>query len=230
MNNPPLEDLFERYESQYVRDMEGRLIRVEAAARSDLDTLLTVTVDGQRIEKVPKAVPATDDQGNVKRDEEGHVVPRLTTVYDAARWRYRDVEMAKFPGPDPKNPIPVLCHQNHQAPVGVCRVCCVLTTRKGVPGGRLVPGCQHPLVDGMEFHTVASLEEIKLPQGKKQAGKHLRETVKVLLQLLAANCLHKEEFARADPLRRTQLKLLVTESIRAAPPADERAIRTSCSP
>src|SRR5262249_3627675 len=108
---------------------------------------------------------------------------------------YRDIPTARFPGPEPKNPIPVLCHQNHQKPIGVCRVCSVLTTRKGVPGGRLVPGCQHPLVDGMEFHTAASLEGIQLPEGKgkRQAGKHLRETVKVLLELLAANSLHQDQ-------------------------------------
>jgi Fe-S-cluster-containing hydrogenase component 2 len=195
MTNPPPEDLFERYESQYVRDLEGRLIRIEAATQADLATFVTVTIDGQRIEKVPRAVPATDDQGNILRDEDGHVVPRLTTIYDAATWRYRDIPTARFPGPEPKNPIPVLCHQNHQRPIGVCRVCSVLTTRKGVPGGRLVPGCQHPLVDGMEFHTVASLEDIELPEGKgkRQAGKHLRETVKVLLELLAANSLHQDQ-------------------------------------
>jgi Fe-S-cluster-containing hydrogenase component 2 len=222
MNNPPLEDLFEQYESQYVRDMEGKLIRVEAATRADLRTLLTVTIDGQRVEKVPKAMPATDDQGNILRDKEGHIIPRLTTVYDAATWRYRNVEGARFPGPEPKNPIPVLCHQNHQKPIGVCRVCSVLTTRKGQPGGRLVPGCQHPLVDGMEFHTVASLEEINLPEGKKQAGKHLRETIKVLLQLLAANCLHREEFARAAPMRKTQLERVAGDAMEDEQPTGER--------
>jgi Fe-S-cluster-containing hydrogenase component 2 len=193
MVNPPLEDLFELYESQYVRDLEGRLIRVEAATRGDLETLLTVVVDGTRLENVPKAVPATDDQGNIKRDKEGNIVPRLTTVYDAATWRYRDVQGAKFRGADPNNPIPVLCHQTHQAPLGLCRVCSVLTTRKGQPGSRLIPGCQHPLVDGMEFHTVTSMEEIEFPEGKKPAGKKLRETIRVLLQLLAANCLHADQ-------------------------------------
>jgi Fe-S-cluster-containing hydrogenase component 2 len=221
MNNPPVEDLFERYESQYVRDLEGRLIRVEAATRGDLEKLLTVTVDGTVVKGVPKAVPATDDQGNILRDEDGHIVPRLTTVYDAATWRYRDVPHARFPGPEPKNPIPILCHQNHQKPIGVCRVCSVLTTRKGVPGGRLIPGCQHPLVDGMEFHTVASLEDIKLPEGKKQAGKHLRETVEVLLQLLAANSLHQDQ---PENDRRYQNELLALLQ-RFRMKVDERAGR-----
>ncbi len=78
MNNPQLEDLFERYESQYVRDLDGRLIRIEKATIADMETAkLTVTIDGQRVENVPKAVPATDDQGNILRDKEGHVVPRF---------------------------------------------------------------------------------------------------------------------------------------------------------
>ena len=192
MTPPPLDDLFERYESQYVRDLAGRLIRVEAATQRDLEKTLTVTIDGRRVEAVPKAQPATDDQGNIRRDKSGRVVPRLSTVYDAATWS-NSREGVRYPGPEPRNPIPVLCHQNHVRPVGVCRVCSVLTTRKGQPGGRLIPACQHPLVDGMEVHTVASEVEVNFPQGKRKAGEHLKETVSVLLQLLAANHLHEDQ-------------------------------------
>jgi Fe-S-cluster-containing hydrogenase component 2/CRP-like cAMP-binding protein len=183
MTNTPPEDLFERYESQYVRDLEGRLIRVEAATQADLTTLYTVTIDGRRVEGVPRAVPTTDDQGNIRRDEAGLVIPRLTTVYDATTWRYRN---------EP-NPIPVLCHQNHQRPVGVCRVCCVLTTRRGQPGSRLIPACQHPLVDGMEVHTVASDQPLDLPGGTQRAGDQVSAAVRVLLELLAANHLHQDQ-------------------------------------
>jgi Fe-S-cluster-containing hydrogenase component 2/CRP-like cAMP-binding protein len=189
----PVEDLFELYESQYVSDLEGRLIRIEGATQSDLQREFTVTIDGQKVTKVPKAVPATDDQGNIKR-EDGLVVPRLTTVYDAVTWRYRDTD-AHFPGPDPKNPVPVLCHQNHQTPIGVCRVCSVLTVKRERVGEKLIPACQHPLVDGMEVHTVASKVPIKAP-GEKQpieAGQYLQRTVKVLLQLLAVNSLHEDQ-------------------------------------
>jgi Fe-S-cluster-containing hydrogenase component 2/CRP-like cAMP-binding protein len=206
MNNPPLEDLFQLYESQYVSDLEGRLIRVEEATRGDLQTFFTVTIDGQAVPNVPKAVPATDDQGNIKRDEEGHVVPRLTTVYDAVRWRYRDTD-ANFPGPDPKNPVPVLCHQNHQRPIGVCRVCSVLTVKRERVGEKLIPACQHPLVNGMEVHTVASAVPIK-PPGEKSplpAGQYLQRTVDVLLQLLAANNLHTDQ---PEGNRRYQNELL----------------------
>src|SRR5262245_33575102 len=197
MTAPPPDDLFERYESQYVRDLEGRLIRIEAATLDDLRKPLTVTVDGRRVENVPKAVPATDDQGNILRDEDGNVKPRLTTVYDAATWRYRSPAAGAGPSPpDAGNsevfPIPILCHQHHLRPVGVCRVCSVLTTRGGQPGGRLVPACQHPLVDGMEFHTTASTAPVRLPGMPEAvpAGEFVRKTVKVLVELLAVNHLH----------------------------------------
>jgi Fe-S-cluster-containing hydrogenase component 2/CRP-like cAMP-binding protein len=194
MNNPAAEDIFQQYESQYVSDLDGRLIRVEEATRNDLGLRFSVTIDGQVVKDVPKAVPATDDQGNIKRDEEGLVVPRLTTVYDAVRWRYRDTD-ANFPGPDPKNPVPVLCHQNHQTPVGVCRVCSVLTEKGGRVGEKLIPACQHPLVNGMQVHTVASTVPVKAPGERNPvpAGQYLERTVTVLLQLLAANYLHRDE-------------------------------------
>jgi Fe-S-cluster-containing hydrogenase component 2 len=227
MVNPPLEDLFERYESQYVRDLEGRLIKVEAATRGDMETMLTVNVDGTRLENVPKAVPATDDQGNILRDSDGNIIPRLTTVYDAASWRYRETQGARFRGPDPKNPIPVLCHQPHQRPLGLCRVCSVMTTRKGSPGSRLIPGCQHPLVDGMEFHTVASLEEIEFSDGKKPAGKKLSETIKVLLQLLAANTLHQ---AQPENDRRYLNELLLLLNRFRVPVENQNGLLRAASP
>src|SRR5260221_13278291 len=116
MNNPAVEDIFQQYESQYVTDLDGRLIRIEAATRDDMTRLMTVKIDGEAVPNVPKAVPATDDQGNIIRDEEGHVVPRLSTVYDAISWRYRN-DPRTFPAPDPKNPVPILCHQNHHRPL-----------------------------------------------------------------------------------------------------------------
>jgi Fe-S-cluster-containing hydrogenase component 2/CRP-like cAMP-binding protein len=204
MNPPALEDLFERYESQYVRDLEGRLIRIEAATLGDLRKLLTVAVDGQRVTGIPKAVPATDDQGNILRDEKGNVKPRLTTVYDAATWRYcQPTDPRKSAAmiqegvieSTAQNPIPILCHQHHQRPIGVCRVCSVLTTRNGQAGGRLVPACQHPLVDGMEVHTTMSMESVQIPGRKERviASEYVYNAVRVLLQLLAANHLHHDQ-------------------------------------
>src|SRR5688500_15049918 len=162
MNTPPMEDIFQPYESQYVTDLDGRLIRIEAATVSDLKKSMTMIIDGQKIEGIPKAVPTTDDQGTIGRDEDGKIKPRLSTVYDAVTWRYRNDPQANFRnGPDPKNPVPVLCHPTHLKPIGVCRVCSCLTVKKGAVGEKMIPACQHPLVEGMEVHTVASLVPIK---------------------------------------------------------------------
>src|SRR6476646_8685717 len=128
MNNPAVEDIFQQYESQYVTDLDGKLIRIEKATQADFTRLMTVIIDGQEIKGIPKAVPTLDDQGNIVRDEDGQVKPRLTTVYDAVTYRYRDTD-AHFPGPDPKNPVPVLCHVSHLRPIGVCRVCSCLTVK-----------------------------------------------------------------------------------------------------
>src|SRR5262245_21279741 len=137
MNPPVQEDFFQQYESQYVTDLSGALIRVEDATRSDLQTFYALTIDGQKVANVPKAVPARDDQGNGIRDADGQVKPRLTTGYDAVTWRYREDPDANFPGPDPKNPVPVLCHQNHMRAIGVCRVCSCLTVMNGRVGEKL---------------------------------------------------------------------------------------------
>jgi Fe-S-cluster-containing hydrogenase component 2/CRP-like cAMP-binding protein len=195
MQPPVQEDFFQQYESQYVTDLNDTLIRVEDATRADLQTFYTLTIDGQKVENVPKAVPARDDQGNVVRDADGQVKPRLTTVYDAVTWRYRDDPDANFAGPDPKNPVPVLCHQNHMRAIGVCRVCSCLTVKNQRVGEKLIPSCQHPIVNGMEVHTVASTVPVKTPTGKEpeEAGKFLSKSVKVLLELLAANSLHEEQ-------------------------------------
>jgi hypothetical protein len=68
MTNPPVEDLFQLYESQYVSDLDGRLIRIEAATRNDLQRKVIVRIDGEDVKDVPVAVPATDDQGNIRRE------------------------------------------------------------------------------------------------------------------------------------------------------------------
>jgi Fe-S-cluster-containing hydrogenase component 2/CRP-like cAMP-binding protein len=188
------DELFDIYESQYARDLEGKLIRIEAATERDLQTILTVTIDGREV-KVPKASPATDDQGNLLRDNNGRVKPRLTTIYDAATLAYTSQPTEADPIPRGRNPIPVLCHQAHVRPIGVCRVCSVLTSRKGQAAARLFPACCHPVVDKMVVHTVASEEKITFP-GKPEprpAGAHVRQMVGVLVELLANNHLHKAQ-------------------------------------
>src|SRR6516165_1275764 len=82
---PDERDEFAGWEEEglFARDYEGRLIRMDRATANDLDRDVTLTIDGQKV-TVKKAVPATDDVGRLRKDEKGHVVPRATTIYDAA--------------------------------------------------------------------------------------------------------------------------------------------------
>jgi CRP-like cAMP-binding protein/Fe-S-cluster-containing hydrogenase component 2 len=185
MNGLP-DDLFERYESQYTRTRDGRLIHVEKATLGDLDKEFPITID-EKSGLVTKAVPVTDEQGNLKHDAEGKVVPRLTTIYDAA--------LKLFGHEEARRRIPVLCHQHHLTPVGVCRVCSVLTERDGKPGDRLIPACQHPVnQEDMRIHTGKSRQPLVFADGqRREAGSHVRAQVKVLLELLAVNHLHRDQ-------------------------------------
>src|ERR1700685_3705110 len=62
-------------------------------------------------------------------------VPEGTTVFDAARSN--------------GIPIPTLCHQQNETPVGVCRVCVVDIEKARV----LAASCVRPAENGMVVHT-----------------------------------------------------------------------------
>src|SRR5436309_3199036 len=62
-------------EGLFARDIDGRLLRMDKVTAADLERDVTVTIDGKEI-TVKKAVPATDSQGNILRDERGAVIPR----------------------------------------------------------------------------------------------------------------------------------------------------------
>ena len=62
-NDPSMVPVWEE-EDLFARDFEGRLIRVDKATAAELEETIKITVDGHEIE-VKKAVPATDEQGNV---------------------------------------------------------------------------------------------------------------------------------------------------------------------
>lgn len=183
MNGDAFTDILDIYESQYARDLEGRLIRIEKATQQNLEEKLKVKIDGQEVE-IEKAVPATDDQGNLLRGPDGRLVPRLTTILDAATKLYAG-----------RTPIPVLCHQEHLRPIGVCRVCSVLTVKEGEIAAKLAPACQHPLVKGMEVHTRASEVLLTFPGegGPRRAGEQVDQTVRVLVEMLAAQHVHRDE-------------------------------------
>ncbi|MFM8538184.1 MAG: cyclic nucleotide-binding protein, partial [Planctomycetaceae bacterium] len=132
----------------FARDIDGQLVRMDKVTAADFDRRVTIRIDGREV-TVPKAVPLTDAQGKILRDQEGRPLPRATTIFDAATRAYAD---------DPAgNPIPVLCHREHLEPVAVCRVCCVEIAK--VKRGsmqrerKLLPACQHRVEETREAHT-----------------------------------------------------------------------------
>jgi CRP-like cAMP-binding protein/Fe-S-cluster-containing hydrogenase component 2 len=161
-------------EELFARDFEGRLIRMDKATAADLEEIVKITIDGHEIE-VHKAVPATDEQGIIRRDEQDRIIPRPTTIYDAASKLYQEKLGAA-------NPIPTLCHREYMDPVGVCRVCVVQVsmfkkrTGKVEVGRKLVPACQHRVEKTMIVDTVASPDE--------KAKKRIHAAVKTLTELL----------------------------------------------
>ena len=163
-------------EGLFSRDIDGQLVRLDSPTESDYEKNVTLQIDGVSV-TVPLAEPLTDANGNIVVDLEGRTTPRYTTIYDAARKLY--VEQI---GDEKKIPIPVLCHQPHMAPVAVCRLCIVQIY--GQKRGRraaerkLLPACQHQVKEGMEVFTMNATG----PDGDR-----VRQTVKVMTELLAAD-------------------------------------------
>lgn len=161
-------------EGLFARDYEGRLIRIDPATAADLDREVTITIDGKKV-TVKKAAPATDDVGRVRTDAKGNVIPRATTIYDAA---------AQLFGPA-KNPIPILCHREYMDPVAVCRVCVVQIAKFKERTGKvdverkLMPACQHRVEDTMIVDTIES------PDPKARA--RVRSSAALLTELLMSD-------------------------------------------
>ena len=108
-------------ESVFARGENDELVRREKATRDLFARTVTVKIDGYAV-TVPQAVPATDARGNPLRAPDGGLVPRNSTIYDAAMKLARDGAWADSELPER---VPVLCHQPHLHPVGVCRMCVV---------------------------------------------------------------------------------------------------------
>jgi Fe-S-cluster-containing hydrogenase component 2 len=201
----------------FARDLAGQLVRMDRVTAADFEKRITIRIDGREV-TVPKAVPATDEQGKLLRDPEGRPIPRATTIFDAALRAYAD---------DPEgNPIPVLCHQEHLDPVAVCRVCCVEIAK--VKRGemrrerKLLPACQHRVEETMEVQTVRSPDLA----ARRRVDTHVR----TLVNLLAADHLPADWKNRlpANELGRLvdRLDRLATEARDlelAADPAVDRA-------
>jgi ferredoxin len=193
-------------EGLFVRDMEGRLIRYDKPTREAFEKKVTATIDGHVIE-VRKAVPLTDEMGKPLLDDDGQVIPRATTVYDAVSQLYerlgsgesagdlttakpvdtseapQDPEELKRAAGDKSNPIPVLCHMKYMQPVAVCRVCVVQIARlkrsigKIVVDDKLLPACQHRVEEGMIIDTIRSPK----PEARDRIEKAVRSLISLLL-------------------------------------------------
>ena len=209
----------------FARDIDGQLVRMDAVTAADLDKRVTIKIDGREV-TVPKAVPLTDSQGKIVRDPEGRPIPRATTIYDAAHKAYAD---------DPAgNPIPILCHQEHLRPAGVCRVCCVEIAK--VKRGsmqrerKLLPACHHRVEETMEVQTIRSPD--------LAARRRVDANVRTLVNLLAADHLPADwrERLPSNELGRLAERLdelaiearrldrRVVEAERPGEPVDESAI------
>jgi CRP-like cAMP-binding protein/NAD-dependent dihydropyrimidine dehydrogenase PreA subunit len=182
-------------EAQFARGVDGRLIRADAPTLADLAKKVRVRIDGSPWFEVPKAVPATDAQGNILVNPDDTPVVRPTTIYDATRTDTA-AEVVHNHARCPIR-IPVLCHRDHLTPVAVCRVCVVQIvkpdpkspddpTKKRVER-KLLPACQHRVEQDMEIHTMWS------PDAKYR--KAVRESVQVLYELLAGDHCHPAEDA-----------------------------------
>jgi ferredoxin len=191
----PFED-----EGLFARNFDGQLVRVEKAKATELDTNVTLTIDGREV-TVKKAVPTLDSQGNVIRDSNGEPIPRLTTIYDAA-----SIAFVENPG-DP-HPIPTLCHKEHLPPVGVCRVCVVEAaemTRRGLRR-KLVPSCVQTVTEGMIVHTVNSDADV-------EAAQRVRAASSTVVELLVADHLPTTQWdAPGNELAKVAKQLGVTQS------------------
>ncbi|MES2572692.1 MAG: 2Fe-2S iron-sulfur cluster-binding protein, partial [Verrucomicrobiota bacterium] len=169
-------------EGLFSRDINGQLVRVDSPTESDYSRQVTLQIDGQAV-TVPLAEPLKDADGSIVVDIEGRTTPRFTTIFDAATKLY-----VKEPGDEVKIPIPILCHQPHMTPVAVCRLCVVQIygqkRGKRAAERKLLPACQHQVKDGMEVFTM---------KAEGPDGDRVRETVKVMTELLASNHLKTTE-------------------------------------
>ena len=140
-------------ESLFARDDNDTLVRREKETRERFGQFVTVVIDGYPVE-VPRATPKTDARGNRLRDAAGELIPRTTTIHDAAAVL---VERRAWTAAELAERIPVLCHMPHLHPVGVCRMCSVhiSSIRRGklTPGRKLVPACQHRVETNMVVTT-----------------------------------------------------------------------------
>jgi Fe-S-cluster-containing dehydrogenase component/CRP-like cAMP-binding protein len=163
-------------EGLFSRDIDGQLVRLDAATESEYDKRVTVFVDGQPVE-LPIAEPLKDAQGNDVLDAAGCTTPRYTTILNAVaalndeRRKRNEKEVS----------IPTLCHQSHLTPVAVCRLCMVQVKKAGVAERRLLPACQHLVKDSKGAMEVFTMD------APGDEGARVRKAVRVMTELLMAD-------------------------------------------
>jgi Fe-S-cluster-containing hydrogenase component 2/CRP-like cAMP-binding protein len=184
-------------ESLFARDDNDVLIRREKETRDRFSQFVDIVIDGYTV-KVPRAVPKTDAQGNKLRGPDGQLIPRTTTIHDAAAKLVLDGIWSEE---ELKRRIPVLCHQRHVAPVAVCRMCSVhvSTMKRGklTPGRKLVPACQHRVETNMIVTTRAGMLGYNPDKRDKadkkvidRAAADVNDAVKMLAEFLVADHCH----------------------------------------
>jgi Fe-S-cluster-containing hydrogenase component 2/CRP-like cAMP-binding protein len=181
-------------EALFARDDNDVLVRREKETQERFKEMVTIVIDGYSVQ-VPRAVPKTDAQGNFLRDADGELVPRTTTIHDAA---VELVESGIWTEDVLKSRIPVLCHQRHVPPIGVCRMCSVhiSSVKRGklTPGRKLVPACQHRVEKDMVVTTRAGAtgynpqakESVDLKSVERFSG-DVNNSVKLLAEFLLAD-------------------------------------------
>ena len=168
--------------------VEGQIVTLKEADKSQLGEMLSLVIDEQPFQ-FPRAIISRDVYGNPLVDREQNTVYRFTTVYDAVDKFYVRLKS------NDKNPIPILCHQQHLEPVAMCRVCMVLVAgpefdAKGKPKlgekgeiiyGResLAPACHRTLDDHMKIFTPRHPAEDK--------RKKMAKVSKIVLELLISD-------------------------------------------
>ncbi len=190
-------------ESLFARGDDDALIRRERKTLADFDTSVSLTIDGHPV-KVPKAKPLTDALGIVRRGPDGKLIPRATTIYDAAvQLADQLVREGDWAHDELTKRIPLLCHRDHLDPVAVCRMCSVHVSKlrkrdKGkpnarpVPSEKLVPACQHEVQEDMIVTTRCGGEQ---GGDVERFATQVQRATGLLVELLLAD--HR----RPDPVR-----------------------------
>ena len=152
---------------------------------------VTLTIDGHEV-SVDPLKPKYDPNDK-------NIFGQLTTVYDAAQQLYRTKLLEQ-------TPIPILCHQEHMKPVGVCRACLVEVTTKTADGRKkteLAPSCYLPVARNLEVNTLKTSDRVA-------------KTVRTVIELLLSDYQH-EAVAGVDSGTNELARVAALERIAARP-------------